>query len=86
MGCKFNWISMYAIYKRILEVNRSTSTLMLRGELGRYSLKSRIIIRNIRYGIKLNKKMIIYWWNKLIHMKKMQTEKRIFNWKYNKEN
>ena len=35
--------------KRILGVNRSTSTIMLRGEVGRYSLQSRIIIRNVRY-------------------------------------
>ena len=28
---------------------RSTSTIMLRGEVGRYSLQSRIIIRNVRY-------------------------------------
>ena len=35
--------------KRILGVNRSTSTILLRGEVGRYSLQSRIIIRNVRY-------------------------------------
>ena len=35
--------------KIILGVNRSTSNIMVRADLGRYPLRSRILSRNIRY-------------------------------------
>ena len=35
--------------KRIIGVNRSTSNAMVRGDLGRYSLQSRVTLRNIKY-------------------------------------
>ena len=35
--------------KRILGLNRSTSTTLIRGDIGRHSLKSRIVLRNIKY-------------------------------------
>ena len=34
--------------KRMLGVNRSTSNIMVRSDLGRYPLRSRILLRNIR--------------------------------------
>ena len=42
--------------KRILGVNRSTSNIMVRADLGRYPLKSCILLRNIRYLKQINQK------------------------------
>ena len=35
--------------KRILGVNRSTMNILVRGEMGRYSLQSNVLLRNIKY-------------------------------------
>ena len=35
--------------KRLLGVNRSTTNVLVRGELGRYSLKGKCIMKNLRY-------------------------------------
>ena len=42
--------------KSILGVNRSTANVLIRAELGRYSLKGRCLVRNINYTRYLNKK------------------------------
>ena len=42
--------------KRLLGLNRSTSNTMVRGEKGRYSLKSKIISRNITYLTEIKQK------------------------------
>ena len=42
--------------KRILGVNRSTTNVLVRGELGRYSLKERCITRSLNYIKYLNAK------------------------------
>ena len=42
--------------KSILGVNRSTANVLVRGELGRYSLKEKCLIRNINYTKYLNSK------------------------------
>ena len=42
--------------KRIIGVNRSTSNIMVRADLGRYPLRSRILLRNIRYLKKIKQK------------------------------
>ena len=63
--------------KRILGVNRSTSTIMLRGEIGRYSLKSRIIIRNVRYLNQIKQKKDNILVKQAFIYEKRQTQKRI---------
>ena len=42
--------------KSILGVNRTTANVLIRAELGRYSLKGRCLVRNINYTRYLNKK------------------------------
>jgi hypothetical protein len=42
--------------KRLLGLNRSTSNTMVRGDMGRYSLKSLIISRNIKYLTQIKQK------------------------------
>ena len=42
--------------KRILGLNRSTSTTLIRGDLGRFSLQSMIISRNLKYLKQIKKK------------------------------
>ena len=42
--------------KSIIGVNRSTANILVRAELGRYSLKEKCLIRNINYIKYLNRK------------------------------
>ena len=68
-----------------LGVNRSTSTMMLRGEVGRYSPQSRIIIGNVRYLSQVKqKKDNILVKQAYIYMK--EVSKQNIYCKYNNEN
>ena len=63
--------------KRILGVNRSTSTIMLRGDVVRYSLQSRIIIRNVRYLNQIKQKEDNILVKQAYIYEKSQTQNRI---------
>ena len=63
--------------KRILGVNRSTTNILVRGDLGRHSLQSKCIIKNIRYIKYIKQKEQRYTVKQAYDYEMSQSEKRI---------